>query len=56
MAKKFGEYIQVKLPDGAKEDLAKIAAQRYQSVCSVARQAIMEVIDRTKQSEGRRAA
>jgi predicted transcriptional regulator len=55
MAKRFEEYINVKLPEGAKRDLAKIANERYQSVGSVARQAIMELL-KTEATEKKTAA
>ena len=46
MAKKFEEYIQVKLPSGAKEQLAKVASRKYDSVGGIARKAIMEKLER----------
>jgi hypothetical protein len=48
MAKKFEEYIQVKLPMGAKEALAKLASTRYESTASLARKAIMAEIEKAK--------
>jgi hypothetical protein len=32
MAKKFGEYLQIQLPSGAKEQLAKVARRKYDTV------------------------
>jgi hypothetical protein len=46
MAKKFGEYINVKLPDGAKEQLAKVAARKYDSVGGLARKLLMQELER----------
>jgi hypothetical protein len=45
MAKKFEEYIQVKLPSGAKEKLAKVASRKYDSVGGIARKAIMKELE-----------
>jgi hypothetical protein len=41
MAARFEEFLQVKLPKGAKQELAKLAARKYETPCSIARQAIM---------------
>jgi hypothetical protein len=46
MAKKFEEYIQVKLPSGAKEQLAKVASRKYDSVGGLARKLLMQELER----------
>jgi Arc/MetJ-type ribon-helix-helix transcriptional regulator len=46
MAETYTENLQIKLPRGAKEEL--VAARRYQSATSVARQAIMAVIEKAE--------
>jgi hypothetical protein len=46
MAEKYREYINVKLPDGAKEQLAKVAARKYDSVGGFARKLLMEALER----------
>jgi hypothetical protein len=46
----FPEVLPVKLPEGACEELAKMAARRYTSSCAVARQAIMAQIEKSKKS------
>jgi hypothetical protein len=45
MAKKFEEYIQVKLPTGAKGQLAKVAARKYDSVGGLARKLLMKELE-----------
>jgi len=48
MANTFPEVLPVRLPEGARRELAKLAKSRYQSACAVARQAIMREIDASK--------
>ena len=42
------KYFRVRLPVGAKRDLAILAKARYQSTCAVARQAIMAEIEKAR--------
>jgi hypothetical protein len=44
----FSEILPVRLPVGAKQELALLAKSRYQSACAVARQAIMAEIEKAK--------
>jgi hypothetical protein len=50
MAERFKEVLPVRLPEGARQELQKITARRYQSACYVAHQAIMAEIERAKMS------
>jgi len=45
MSLKFEEYINVKLPAGTKEQLAKLAAKKYDSVSGLARKLLMKELE-----------
>ncbi len=51
MAELFPEVLPVRLPEGTKQELAKLAAQRYQSANSIARQAIMAEVEKARKLE-----
>ena len=48
----FSEILPVRLPVGAKQDLALLAKSKYQSVGSIARQAIMAEIEKAQKANG----
>jgi hypothetical protein len=54
MATNFVEVLLLRLPEGTREALSKIAAARYESASAVARKAIMAEIEKCKQ--GKRVA
>jgi hypothetical protein len=56
MAAAYSEVLPVKLPEGARKELARIAERRYQSACSIARQAIMAEIEKARKEEANKAA
>ena len=56
MTAKFNELLQVKLPSGAKEQLAKIAARNYETPAAVARKFIMGALERVQLDEPKKAA
>jgi hypothetical protein len=45
MARKYDEYINIKLPAGAKEELVKVAASKYDSVGEFARKLLMKELE-----------
>lgn len=45
----YPEVYAVRLPDGAKQELEKVAAAKYQSPNSLARQAIMAAIEQARE-------
>ena len=47
----FPETLPVRLPQGARSELAKVAASRYVSACAVARQAIMAEIEKARKTK-----
>ena len=51
MADIFGEILQVYLPKGTKEQLAKIAARKYQTPTAIARAAIMTELEKALREE-----
>jgi hypothetical protein len=56
MSGKFNELLQVKLPGGAKERLAEIAARNYETPASVARKIIMGALERAQPEEAKKVA
>ena len=48
----YSEILPVRLPVGAKQELALLAKSRYQSPCSLARQAIMAEIEKAQNACG----
>jgi hypothetical protein len=56
MATNFVEIFPVRLPEGTREELSKIAASRYESASAVARKAIMAEIEKAKRERGKRVA
>jgi hypothetical protein len=56
MTAKFNELLQVKLPSGAKERLAKIAARNYETPASMARKIIMGALEKVQLEEPKQAA
>jgi hypothetical protein len=46
----ISEVLPVRLPEGARQELAQIAERRYQTVGSIARQAIMREIELARTS------
>jgi predicted transcriptional regulator len=53
MAEHFPDTLNVKLPRGAKEQLAKVAARRYQTPTSIARGAIMSQIEKSLRDDSK---
>lgn len=56
MATNFTEVLPVRLPEGTRHELAQIAKRRYESLCSVARKAIMKEIERARSDDFKTAA
>ena len=48
MAELFPEVLPVRLPQGARQELSKLAKSRYQSACSIARRAIMAELEKAR--------
>jgi hypothetical protein len=46
----FPIILPVRLPEGAREELASLAKRRYTSTCALARQAIMAELERAREN------
>jgi hypothetical protein len=56
MASSFKEVLPARLQEGARQELAEVAAQRCHSACSIARKAIIPEIEKAKRKELESAA
>jgi hypothetical protein len=51
MAKRFEEGIAVKVPKGTRAELRTVAAKRYETICGIARSAILKELQEARREE-----